>query len=159
MLRVGREVGEERELAEHGRSFPGPSHHPSCLDQREIGAMQAVKSKIPLGMHLVSRAWASAACGGVTASGLPVLLDALREEEGKTRERGILTRMSLAWMPGPGRCAARSWRERELISRGDGPVSNHISVWVSVRMLKLDGCLLTSLPLGLGDASAAMIPW
>jgi hypothetical protein len=50
---------------------------------------------VPVGIILTFKAIAKLKCGGITARGLPNLLDALREDKGKMRERGVLTSQSV----------------------------------------------------------------
>jgi hypothetical protein len=51
----------------------------------------ALLRKVPVSIHLLSKAWAKFGCGGVECVGLPILLDALEETNDKPRERGVLT--------------------------------------------------------------------
>ena len=51
----------------------------------------ALLRKVPVSIHLLSKAWANFGCGGVECVGLPILLDALKESDHKPRERGVLT--------------------------------------------------------------------
>lgn len=49
---------------------------------------------VPVGIILASKAFVNLACGGIVTRNLPNLLDALKEERGKPRERGVLTSQS-----------------------------------------------------------------
>lgn len=63
-----------------------------------MGVKTALLKKVPVSIHLLSKSWATLACGGVECVGLPILLDALKEDangKGKARERGVLTSQCL----------------------------------------------------------------
>ncbi|CED84639.1 Phosphate acyltransferase [Phaffia rhodozyma] len=45
----------------------------------------------PISISALSKTYINLVCGGITSQGLPTLLDALKEEKGKARERGVLT--------------------------------------------------------------------
>jgi hypothetical protein len=66
---------------------------PSDIRQVEDPQMVTLQETriVPVGIILTFKALAKFRCGGITTRGLPNLLDALREEKGKMRERGVLT--------------------------------------------------------------------
>lgn len=74
---------------ERGRPSGNHKNLVNLLDSNMVTLQQT--RVVPVGIILASKAFVNLACGGISTRGLPNLLQALKEDSSKPRERGVLT--------------------------------------------------------------------